>query len=309
MQAVCHSIITIFAPSTSPSINTQSGLFVRRCTDCGLELKLGPLHTLVVTAFYLAQLGMQGETLFGALSIMVCLIALGADVSMKANISVEDILRSSDTGQCRHTLLSPLELMQAVPGGVIEAWSENCQIGWSCLIQILELAIEEEHQESRGSSQGRWTSPPKDEWPETPVSSSSVSSNGHFCDPEFQEEFHDNWVELPCIGPRMGLLWASVQTELLTYRRLREGDSWISENFSMVALKNWLQGGSREFSTPLVQNRMLQRHTRCGWFNGAGNNFLLPVAQEVCSEYFMNMDIHGRASYIGRTYLFSFIDA
>ncbi|RSL94994.1 hypothetical protein CDV31_014092 [Fusarium ambrosium] len=281
VQAVCHSIITIFASPASPDINTPSGLFVRRCTECGLELKLGPLHTLVVTAFYLAQLGMQGETLFGALAVMLCLLALGANVDLKVDVSVDEILSSSDAGRCRHTRMSALDLMRAVPLNVIEAWSENCQIGWSCLVQVLTVVMVED----------------LDGCPETPMSSSSESSDHHSCEDQFQEMYHDFWLKLPCNGPRTGLLWASVQTELLTYRRVREGDSWISENFSMDALKTWLEGDSPEFATPLVQNRMFKVPTRCGWFYDVGD-FLCPTVQQVCSDYFMNMDIHGRASYI-----------
>jgi hypothetical protein len=67
----------------SPRIDSVSGLFVRRCNNCGLELKLGPLHPLVVVAFYLAHLGMPGETLLGALAILVCLLSHGADASLK----------------------------------------------------------------------------------------------------------------------------------------------------------------------------------------------------------------------------------
>ncbi|RSL68879.1 hypothetical protein CEP53_002440 [Fusarium sp. AF-6] len=281
VQAVCHSIITIFASPASPDINMHSGLFVRRCTECGLELKLGPLHTLVVMAFYLAQLGMPGETLFGALAVMLCLFALGANVYLAVDVSVDEILSSSDAGRCRHTCMSALDLMRAVPRNVIEAWSENCQIGWSCLAEVLAIVMVED----------------LDEGPETPMSSSSESSDHHSCDEEFQEMCHDYWLELPCHGPRTGLLWASVQTELLTYRRVRERDSWISDNFSMDALKAWLEGDSSEFSTPLVQNGMFKVPTRCGWFHGVGD-FLCPTAQQVCPDYFMNMDIYGRASYI-----------
>ncbi|KAF4951620.1 hypothetical protein FGADI_7397 [Fusarium gaditjirri] len=295
VQAICHSIVTIFASPASPNINTQSGLFVRRCTACGLELKLGPLHTIVVTAFYLAQSGMPGETLFGALAMMVCLITLGADVSVKANISVEEILRSVDAGECRHTLLSPLDLMKAVPGDVIEAWSESCRTGWGCLIEFLMLAVSEKDQKSSGRSQ-RSESPLEDEWPGTPMSGSSESVD---CGLRWERstDCHSEWLELPCNGPRIGLLWASIQTEFLTYRRLREGDFWISGYFSMQALKTWLAEDNEELLMPLVQNQMFKVHSRCGWFSSA-SDFLCPTAEEVSTEYFMNMDIYSRTSYI-----------
>jgi hypothetical protein len=241
---------------------------------------------------------MPGETLFGALAMVVCLITLGADVSMKANISVEEILRSSDAGQCRHTQLSPLDLIRAVPGDVIEAWSESCRVGWGCLTDVLALAVLQQDQE-RSSRSHRSASLLGDEWPGTPASSFSESSDHDSCWGTFQEDYHDDWLKLPCNGPRIGLLWASIQTELLTYRRVRDGDSWISENFSMKALKAWLEEGDTELSMPLIQNRMFKVHTRCGWF-GKASEFLCPTAQEVCTEYFMNMDIYSRSSYIGQ---------
>ncbi|RGP67971.1 hypothetical protein FSPOR_5632 [Fusarium sporotrichioides] len=301
VQAVCHSMIAIFASPASPSIDTQSGLFVRRCTACGLELKLRPLHTLVVSAFYLAQLGMPGETLFGAIAMMVCLIALGADVSIKANISVEEILSSADAGQCRHTPLSPLDLIKAVPKGVIAAWSENCRVGWGCLIAVLELAVMEHDQALSGRSH-RLPSPTRDERSDSISSTSNESSEDDLDECYFQEEIHDDWLKLPCTGARMGLLWASIQAEFLTYRRVVEEESWISNNFSMEALKRWLEEEDTEFSIPLVQNRMFESHTRCGWFHGYGD-FLCPTAEDVCTDYFMNMDIYNRATYIEQPYL------
>ncbi|KAF5699262.1 hypothetical protein FMUND_14842 [Fusarium mundagurra] len=296
VQAVCHSLVSIFASPASPNIQTQSGLFVRRCTTCGLELKLGPLHTVVVVAFYLAQLGMPGETLFGALAVMTCLIALGADVSIKENISVEEILKSSDAGECRHTLLSPLELMKAIPRGVIESWSESCRIGWGCLTGVLALTISDWEQEKSLRWQGS-ASPLGDEWLRTPASIFSDFSAHDSCWEIFQEECHDNWLNLSCSGPRIGLLWASIQTELLTYRRVMDGDPWISENFSMKAVKAWLEAEDTKLSMPLVQNGMFKVHTRCGWF-GKASEFLCPTAEDVCTKYFMNMNIDSRTSYI-----------
>ncbi|KAF5707506.1 hypothetical protein FGLOB1_6908 [Fusarium globosum] len=298
VQAVCHSITAVFASPDSPNINTESGLFARRCTACGLELKLRPLHTLVVTAFYLAQSGMPGETLFGALAVMVCLISLGADVLIKANVSVEEILKSSDAGQCRHTLLSPLDLMKAVPGNVIEGWTESCRIGWGCLIEVLALAALQQSQVQNGRLE-RSVSPLGDQWEDTPTPSSTMSTGCDFLWGRFQMDIHCEWLKLPCNGARIGLLWASIQTEFLTYRRVSDKDSWISKNFSMEAINAWLEKDGIELSMPLIQNQMFKVHTPCGWFDGAAE-FLCPIAEEVCREHFMNMDIYNKTSYINR---------
>ncbi|KAI8946295.1 hypothetical protein F4801DRAFT_565073 [Xylaria longipes] len=150
VQAICHCIIAIYGPSCAPSINTMSGLFIRRCTQCGLELKLGPLHTLVVTTFHLATSGRPGETLFGALAVLVCLLNLGADASLRVNISVKEILSAPDAEECSHTPLSPLELMQRVPENIIDGWSSDLKVGWHCFAHILSRA--ERLRESRPDS-------------------------------------------------------------------------------------------------------------------------------------------------------------
>ena len=99
------------------------------------------IRDLLELAFYLAQLGMPGETLFGALAMMTCLIALGADVSTKADISVEEILRSSDAGECRHKMLSPLELIKAIPGGVIEACLHRVLLGAGPAMKVSSASV------------------------------------------------------------------------------------------------------------------------------------------------------------------------
>ncbi|KAK7417476.1 hypothetical protein QQX98_004596 [Neonectria punicea] len=291
VQAVCHSVIAIFGSPASPNINAQSGLFLRRCTECGMELKLGPLHTLVITAFYLAQQGMPGETLFGALAVMICLLTMGADVSRKANISVEEILRSAEPGRCHHAALSPLELMKAVPNNVMGRWSAECQTGWTCFLHALDSAETYEDWNLEGCPGGDGDGDSD--------SSSEESPDEYPCFLEGATGIHSTWLKLPCKHPRIGLLWATIQTEMLTYRRLREGDAWISENFSMEGLKNWLEGNSEEFLTPLVQGEMMKEHTPCGWI-GHLDEFLCPTAQEVCTEHFMNMDCYARASFLER---------
>ncbi|KAI0450715.1 hypothetical protein F5B21DRAFT_507899 [Xylaria acuta] len=298
VQAICHCIIAIYAPACAPSINTMSGLFIRRCTECGLELRLGPLHTLVVTTFHLASLGKPGETLFGAIAVLVCLLNLGADASTSANISVKEILGTSDTGECTHTHLSPLELMQRVPEDIIGSWSSDCEVGWHCFAQILSRA--ERHRELMPDSDSN--SDVMDLLGEVSDHDSELEEDGRSgedrCGLEFEYGgFHPSWLNLKCYDADIGLLWATIQTEFLTYRRIEEGDPWVSEKFSMRALKDWLLGYSAAFETLLVTDQMMQDHSRCGWFLRAYSS-LYPAAQEVSVRYFMNMDTHERTTYI-----------
>ncbi|KAH7117482.1 hypothetical protein EDB81DRAFT_701814 [Dactylonectria macrodidyma] len=262
VQAICHNIIAIFGSPVSPKINALSGLFLRCCTECGMELKLGPLHVLIITAFYLAQSGMQGETLFGALAVMTCLLALGADDSLKVHVSVEEILGSPESGECRHSPLSALELMRVIPDNAIKGWTQGCQTGWTCILQTLAQAEREKDWRqinNADASQGN------DAIGVSGLSADSLDDSAeHVC--IFGRDFHDDGLKLPCRGPGMGLLWATIQGELLIYRKVSERDAWISENFSMKVLQTWLEGKSPDFLTPLVINKMLKGHSRCGWF-------------------------------------------
>lgn len=282
VQAVCHSIICIFGRIVHPDIDTLSGLFVRRCTECGLELKLGPLHTVVVIAFYLAQLGMPEETLFGALAVMVTLLVFGADVSQETNVSVEEILGTAEPGKCHHACYSPVELMHAVSENVMESWTEDCRLGWICCRLVL-ANIEREI-----------------------VLGPDDDLETDYCEIDEDVLPHTSWLDRPCRGPKLGLLWATIQAEFLTYRRVSEDKGWLSENFSMRALKTWLEGDSEAFLTPLVQLEMLKSHSKCGWFLCDSGEFVHPIAEDVCVQHFMNMDVHGRASYLHSPDIFNF---
>jgi hypothetical protein len=54
-----------------------------------------------------------------------------------------------------------------------------------------------------------------------------------------ENPFHKNYFRK---NQYLATLWVAVQTELLTYRRFKEGDPWISENFNMESiLEVWKQ--------------------------------------------------------------------
>ena len=288
-QAICHSLIAILGSPTSPRINALSGLFSRRCNNCGLELKLGPLHTLVVVAFYLAHRGLPGETLFGALAIFACLLSLGADASLRAVISVEDILGRPEPDTCSHKPMDAADLIESVPHDLVAQWSTDCQTGWACILQVLLLARSDEDGDSDHDSDGDESDGDLDsDWGE--------GTGNHGCGLRMEGMLaHGHWLDLPCRDPKLGLLWATIQAELLTYRRLHTEDSWVSGWFSMDALKTWLEGGSSEFLTPLVECGMMKEHSPCGWFYG--NEAVCPVAQDVCKEHFMNMDNYDRTTF------------
>lgn len=302
VQAICHSVITIWGSPASPPIDALSGLFVRRCNNCGLELKLGPLHTLVIVAFYLAHRGMPGETIFGALAILVCLLSLGAHASLKIVMSVEDILGRAEPGRCCHQLMDAYDLMLAVPHELVAQWSTDCQTGWMCILQVLLLARHDGDSEPEEGANSGFESDGDESERDSNADSEEDSQNAphaHHCGLGMGSvSAHTEWLELPCGNPKLGLLWATIQVELLTYRRIGTADSWLSSRFSMGALKTWLEGMSSEFHIPLVEMGMMRRRSRCGWFYC--DEFVCPVAEEVCKEHFMNMDVYDRATFLER---------
>ncbi|CAG1998211.1 unnamed protein product [Fusarium graminearum] len=291
VQAVCHCALSIFAPLTHANINCESGLFVRRCTECGMELKLGPLHALVSTAFFLGQLGMSGETLFGPLAILVCLIHMGVDVNMRMDISVEEILRTSEAGQCRHRPMTASEMMLCVPASVVHNWTNACQVGWDCLLHTLRLA------EARSSDTENPYRDDRDN-PESELSARGI-------DGESQSSkcillgFHYNSA-FKCTHKKIGILWATIQAEFLTYRRLTVNDLWISDHFQTLALQAWLKGETEVFKTPLIMQGMLQRYSRGGWFydDDDGSLWIYATASNVCKEWFANLDDFGRTTFV-----------
>lgn len=283
VQALCHSSMIIFGTRAPADINCLSGLFLRRCTECGLELRLGPLHSLVVTAFFLCQSGMEGETLFGPVAILVCLMSMGADITMRANISLEEIIRSSETGRCRHRPLTAAEMMQSVPHGVVESWSGACQAGWDTLLHIF---IEGENN-PLGHNQGP-----------SEVSGNDSDDEAGFDECELEREFHDT-TRLVCSNKKIGLLWATMQTEFLTHRRVKSTDPWISDYFRMDALRAWLRDETGDFDTPLVSSGMMRRYLRCGWFyDKYGDPFVFATASDVCQEWFANIDDYKRSQFV-----------
>ncbi|KAK5993824.1 hypothetical protein PT974_07261 [Cladobotryum mycophilum] len=283
VQAACHSAIAIYSTIPSPNINDSSGLFTQRCSHCGLELRLMPLHTLVIMTFYLAQCGIQGETLFGSVAILVCLLRLGADTSLTAEVSLAEFLGLSEADRCSHKVMQASELLQEIPDHIIASWSSECRTGWHCIGEIFLLAKVNEISSMSHDSDD---------------SDDSDDYTAFYCS---MEDYDDVGVERrwPCSKRQLGLLWATIQVELLTYRRVSASDPWISPNFSMYELQKWLLGETEEFRIPLVQKRMMKAHSRCGWFEC--ERVGCPTAEEVCQDLnFMNMDIYSRASFIPR---------
>lgn len=296
VQAICHSIIGIYGSPAAPKIDHLSGLFIRRCTNCGLKLELGPLHTLVVVAFYLAQQGMRNETLFGPLAILVCLLSLGADPNLMAAISIKDILGGAEPGLCHHRPMNAAELVGAVPHSIISRWSHECQTGWYCIFHVLRLRESNARKKESTVAQNTFLAELADN------SDGETDEDSDSCELEYMigGTLHDEWLNWPRGTPILSTLWTTIQVELLTYRRIEIDQPWVSDKFSMVALREWLEGTTHAFDTPLLTEKLVKSYSACcGWF--LCTDFAVPIAEDVCTEHFMNMDVYSRTTFLNHS--------
>lgn len=300
VQTICHCIGTVFGPYWSPDINTPSGLFTRRCLHCGLKLQLLPLHTLILVGLHLSQSGCKDETLFGILACLLCLLNNGANPLLKANISVQALLDNEEENECSHEELDPAELAKKIPTSLKSMWSRELSTGWQVICDVLK------------HSQAEW---------KVRSSRHQSASNEQEHDHEFDtfvrytedamstdEEVGDQ-KHLPAVCPDvdyhrnsfgenriLASLWAAVQTELLTYRRLEEGDEWISQNFNMHTLNEGLIV-SGNVDIALVQKNMMKAFCGCGEFSEAVP--ACPIVDDAVAYYFSNLDVWNRTTFLG----------
>lgn len=273
VQTICHCIGTVFDPDWNPDINAPSGLFVRRCLHCGLKLQLLPLHTLVLVGLHLSCSGCKNETLFGILSCLLCLLSNGANPLLKANISVQALLGSEDIEHCTHEEVDPAELAEKVPTGLTPTWSREIGTCWQVICNVIRRS--------------------QAEWKDRPSKRRAASDQEHYlptdCPPD---DFRRNFFG----GDRsLASLWAAVQTELLTYRRLEEGDECISPNFNMYTLNEGLISRGM-VDIALVQNKMMKPFCGCGQFPEAVP--ACPIVDDAAAYYFSNLDDWNRTTFI-----------
>jgi hypothetical protein len=276
-QTICHCINTIFFASFVPDINTVSGLFVKRCLHCGLKLQPTPLHTLVLTAFALARHGAVGEDLFGILACALCILWNGADASRTVQISLGALWHTEQVDQCDHEELSALALAERLETLFQDTWNKEIQTGWKILCFILH------------SSHKEWTLEKR----RRKGIIDENDSEGYFLERECCRFSYFSR------NKNLGVIHAAIQTELVTYRRLAEGDLWTSSNFSMEELLRSLQHEERP-RIGLVEKNLMKPFCRCSNFDDDIRSCV--CADEACASYFMNMDVWSRIRLPSRNY-------
>ena len=276
IQSICHCMGRIFyGLASNEMVNTPSGLFLRYCLHCGLKLQLLPLHTLIVVGFHLSRFGCENENLFGIVACLLCLLSCGADPSLKANISVQHLLGSDPVNGCTHERLNPAELVKKASSTFELTRSKETNTGWQIIYNILR------------HSEAEWEANFHDGCSSSSEDDMSTDKYPSFCSHDYDRRcfFGTNKT--------LARLWAAVQTELLTYRRLEVGDEWTSPNFNMHTLREGLTDRG-EVDIGLLRDKMMKPFCDCGLF--AGDE--IPNSEDVSAYYFSNMDDWNRTTFI-----------
>ena len=297
-QTICHCIGINHGPSWGPDVNSQSGLFVRRCLNCGLKMELKPLHALVLTGLHLCLSGCEGETLFGLLAVLLCLLRYGADPLLKAQLSLQALLGSEHAEDCNHEELYPIQLAERVPDSLTKTWSDEVRTGWQLFCNVLRYA--HAHRKSM-VSQDPGRDPREREKDHgfndfIDYSEDDVSTEGSEINNEDIVEDCYTCGGMNFFGDDKVLpsLWAAVQTELLTYRRLEVGNEWISQNFDMAALDESFR--ANRIAVPFLKEGMMRPFCNCGEFKGAAR--ACPTIQDATAYYFSNLEDWNRSNFI-----------
>jgi hypothetical protein len=297
VQTICHCIGRLFGPVFAPPINLPSGLFTKLCQLCGMKLRLLPLHSLVLITIHLARSGCPGENLFGMLACLVCLLANGADPSLKAHISLDALMNRDTATECSHEDLDPIQLAERVPNSLMTDWTEEVTLGWQVFCSMLRYARNERRPKSKRASNRRDRDEEDfhvafdlpDDDPEHNEDTEDEDMDWESdAEKEICPHYKDNTDNFYGASKVIGTLWAAIQTELVTYRRLTEDDPWISQYFDMRALLEGLNNGGL-ISIPLVEEDMMNPFCQCGRFLDITDEACACV-DEVCAHYFANID-------------------
>jgi hypothetical protein len=226
VQAICHAMDKSYSQTaTSHTVNDPSGLFVRQCQNCGLELKLQPLHVLAVVAFYLGQNGMAGETLFGILAVFVHLVQLGVAPCSQANVSLVDIVTIPEAGMCHHSLVTADEMMASIPNDMFEDWDWGRQVGWRCFQMLIQLAQIESVERQCRLSAGQHI---------------NMKESANTCTASYFA-WDGTTPQVRFQGRLLCTFSATIHCEVMTFYRTVSHAPWLSESFSMQRLHGFLE--------------------------------------------------------------------
>lgn len=289
VQVICHCIDFITEYSRmikdEPVYNLPSGLFIKRCETCGLRMEIQPLHTIVLTATFMACFGAKDEDLFGFLAVLLTVLKEGACPLETVEISIPalfpDGADNADLTGCSHRHFTPLELANSVHSRSAERWSSKTRTGWEIFCHVLRL------------SEQTWESF------ELPLfNDGCCMNNDHRGFHGHRKNIHGHRKNTPNYFGKtreLAVLSGAVQAEYLTYRRIAEGDPWLSSNFDMNAIRESLDNGEVP-EIGFFENDMVHPVCDCGNFNSRTPG--VPLAQDIMKVHFSNLEDWSRTSFI-----------
>lgn len=291
VQTIYHCIhIMLGHMPTRLVMETPSGLYLRRCFDpeCGKKLQLSSLHALVMTAYQLAIKGRDDEDLFGVLACALCLISGGFDPSEKAEVSVTALLSLPPLIECDHEELTAADLAENIM--VMTAFQDlapRIKTGWAVLTGVLRRCEVAHIQGQSDEDQSHVGHAERQTDANTFMGCTEPRRSMLFN--------HDDDFDPPLcfvVQKRLGMLWSSVQAEVLSYRRLEHGAPWTSPNFSMVTLQEQLEKGE-ELTVGYVAHNLLKAHCACHSYG----TYMPPLLDDAIDPDLANLDVWDRATY------------
>ena len=284
IQTISHCLSALAYSGDYTVFHESSGLFVKRCFTCGRKLELLPLHVAVIVAFSLAQYGQPEEDLFGIITITLQFLSHGSKPRETANISPELLLgidSAPSPSNCEHREYTPLELAQAIPRNIISMWTRAHQDGWNVMCEILGIAE---------------IGPSPDYIDEDGVSDTvrlpeqaELDVGPFYSDMYIEKESNDEDKRWLGRTHKLAVLFGVCQTEYLTYRRLREGDSWQSNRFDMTVLLQSLVQGGKLAVGGILEQMLMHKVEYEGHFSEAAT-LRFPRADEVATEDISNLE-------------------
>ncbi|KAI4161203.1 MAG: hypothetical protein LQ342_005099 [Letrouitia transgressa] len=275
VQAICHSIQLLewYGQEIGDifAVGGSTGLFVKHCMACGLKMQVSPLHTVVLITVALGTYGKEDEDLFGMIAVLLELLALGINPLESKEISIlahfPEAPELMDLSGCQHQRLNPAELASFVPQSIIEKWSDAKKTGWQLFKHILLMS--------------------ELEWSEKEI---NMPIKGP-CLRNYHRHYFGFNQELP-------LLYATTNAELLTYRRLKESDPWMSHNFDMQAIVHCLsEGDNLRDAIGFTRDDLIKEFCEdCGRF---GTEWVMHCnAKDVMKSHFSNLEDWSRTTFI-----------
>ena len=258
IQTICHNLAHLFIFNWA-TLNSSSGLFVQRCEHCGSKLELPSLHKAVLVASYLAENGLDGEDLFGMLAVILQVLFLILGCNFNGFQDAEYVPlgylfldQAQDDNGCQHRRMSACDFADSLSSSVWQQWTPEAITGWNLIRHVLRSTISKHADE--------------------------------IC---FPDCMHDRFS----LGHEVAKLWESVQTELLTYRRIKNTDPWISKNFNMQTALLSLSSDDMNMSAgPMTDIPLVRPICDCGAIDDSRGSWDFPCAQDVCTEYFSNLE-------------------